>query len=51
MLPGPERFPDLRAGLPQASPNVLAQRLRQLERAGGCAATGSPRPRLRESTS
>jgi DNA-binding HxlR family transcriptional regulator len=31
---GPKRFTDLRAGLPQASPNVLAQRLRELERAG-----------------
>src|SRR5215210_5610733 len=27
-------FTDLRAGLPNASPNVLAQRLRELERAG-----------------
>ena len=34
LLPGPERFPDPRAGLPHASPNVLGQRLRQLERAG-----------------
>jgi DNA-binding HxlR family transcriptional regulator len=32
LLPGPKRFTDLRAGLPNASPNVLAQRLR--ERAG-----------------
>ena len=31
---GPKRFTDLRAGLPGASPNVLAQRLRELERAG-----------------
>jgi DNA-binding HxlR family transcriptional regulator/putative sterol carrier protein len=31
---GPKRFTDLRAGLPNASPNVLAQRLRELEGAG-----------------
>lgn len=29
---GPKRFTDLRAGLPKASPNVLSQRLRELER-------------------
>ena len=34
LLLGPKRFTDLRAGLPSASPNVLAQRLRELE-AGG----------------
>ena len=34
LLLGPKRFTDLRAGLPQASPNVLAQRLRDLEAAG-----------------
>jgi DNA-binding HxlR family transcriptional regulator len=34
LLLGPKRFTDLRAGLPTASPNVLAQRLRELERAG-----------------
>ena len=34
MLLGPKRFTDLRAGLPGVSPNVLAQRLRELERAG-----------------
>ncbi|HYY44678.1 MAG TPA: helix-turn-helix domain-containing protein, partial [Actinomycetota bacterium] len=34
LLLGPKRFTDLRAGLPNASPNVLAQRLRELERAG-----------------
>jgi DNA-binding HxlR family transcriptional regulator len=34
LLLGPKRFTDLRAGLPGASPNVLAQRLRDLERAG-----------------
>jgi DNA-binding HxlR family transcriptional regulator len=31
---GPKRFTDLRGGLPNASPNVLAQRLRELEQAG-----------------
>jgi DNA-binding HxlR family transcriptional regulator len=31
---GPKRFTDLRAGLPNASPDVLARRLRELERAG-----------------
>ena len=31
---GPKRFTDLRAGLPQVSPNVLAQRLRDLEDGG-----------------
>jgi DNA-binding HxlR family transcriptional regulator len=31
---GPKRFTDLRGGLPTASPNVLSQRLHELE-AGG----------------
>jgi DNA-binding HxlR family transcriptional regulator len=34
LLLGPKRFTDLRSGLPNASPNVLAQRLRELEAAG-----------------
>ena len=34
LLLGPKRFTDLKAGLPGASPNVLAQRLRELEGAG-----------------
>ena len=34
LLLGPKRFTDLRAGLSQASPNVLSQRLRELEGAG-----------------
>jgi DNA-binding HxlR family transcriptional regulator/putative sterol carrier protein len=34
LILGPKRFTDLRAGLPHASPNVLAQRLRELEEAG-----------------
>ena len=31
LLLGPKRFTDLRTGLPNVSPNVLAQRLRELE--------------------
>jgi DNA-binding HxlR family transcriptional regulator/putative sterol carrier protein len=31
---GPKRYTDLRRGLPNASPNVLSERLRELERAG-----------------
>jgi DNA-binding HxlR family transcriptional regulator len=31
---GPKRFTDLRAGIPRASPDVLAQRLRELKEAG-----------------
>jgi DNA-binding HxlR family transcriptional regulator len=31
---GPKRFTDLQAGIPHASPNVLAERLRELEGAG-----------------
>jgi DNA-binding HxlR family transcriptional regulator len=34
LLLGPKRFTDLRAGIPNASPNVLAQRLRELEDGG-----------------
>jgi DNA-binding HxlR family transcriptional regulator len=34
LLLGPLRFSDLRAGLPGASPNVLSQRLRELETVG-----------------
>jgi DNA-binding HxlR family transcriptional regulator/putative sterol carrier protein len=34
LLLGPKRYTDLRAGLPNASPNVLSERLRELERAG-----------------
>jgi DNA-binding HxlR family transcriptional regulator len=34
LLLGPKRFTDLRRGLPTASQNVLAQRLRELEQAG-----------------
>jgi DNA-binding HxlR family transcriptional regulator len=34
LLLGPKRFSDLRAGLPRIGPDVLAQRLRDLEAAG-----------------
>jgi len=34
LLLGPKRFTDLRAGIPDISPNVLGQRLRELEEAG-----------------
>jgi DNA-binding HxlR family transcriptional regulator len=34
LLLGPKRFTDLRAGIPAASPDVLAQRLRELQQAG-----------------
>ncbi|MGI8462209.1 MAG: winged helix-turn-helix transcriptional regulator [Solirubrobacterales bacterium] len=34
LLLGPKRFTDLRAGVPGASPNVISERLRELERAG-----------------
>ena len=41
---GPKRFTDLRAGLPAASPNVLSQRLRELEEHGVVARRVLPRP-------
>ncbi len=41
---GPKRFTDLRAGLPTASPNVLSQRLRELEAHGVVARQVLPRP-------
>jgi DNA-binding HxlR family transcriptional regulator len=34
LLLGPKRFTDLRAGIPDVSPNVLSQRLQELEGAG-----------------
>ena len=34
LLLGPKRFTDLRAGLPRVSPDMLAQRLRELDAAG-----------------
>ena len=52
LLLGPKRFTDLRAGLPQVGPDVLSQRLRELE-AAGLRARGarSRRPPARASTS
>jgi DNA-binding HxlR family transcriptional regulator len=44
LLLGPKRFTDLRAGLPNASPNVLAQRLRELEDGGVLARRTLPPP-------
>jgi DNA-binding HxlR family transcriptional regulator len=32
LMLGPKRFTDLRAGMPAISPNVLSQRLEELER-------------------
>jgi DNA-binding HxlR family transcriptional regulator len=34
LLLGPKRFTDLRRGLPNASPNILSERLRDLEQGG-----------------
>jgi DNA-binding HxlR family transcriptional regulator len=34
LLLGPKRYTDLKRGLPNASPNVISERLRELERAG-----------------
>lgn len=34
LLLGPKRFTDLRVGLPHASPNILSERLRELEASG-----------------
>jgi DNA-binding HxlR family transcriptional regulator len=34
LLLGPKRFTDLRAGLPHVGPDILAQRLRELEQVG-----------------
>jgi DNA-binding HxlR family transcriptional regulator len=42
---GPKRFSELRAGLHGASPNVLAQRLRELERTGIVGRSETPTPR------
>ena len=44
LLLGPKRFTDLREGLPNASPNVLSQRLRELEVAGVIARRKLPPP-------
>jgi DNA-binding HxlR family transcriptional regulator len=44
LLLGPKRFTDLRAGLPRVSPDVLSQRLRELEDAGLVARRRLPPP-------
>jgi DNA-binding HxlR family transcriptional regulator len=44
MLLGPKRFTDLRGGMPGASPDVLAQRLRELKDAGVVRQTTLPPP-------
>jgi DNA-binding HxlR family transcriptional regulator len=51
LLLGPKRFTDLRVGLPGTSPNVLAQRLRELERAGVVCRGKLPRRRPPKYTS
>ncbi len=42
---GPKRFTDLRAGLPHIGPDVLSQRLRELEESGVVAARQAPSAR------
>lgn len=44
LLLGPKRFTDLRAGLPHVSPDVLSQRLRDLEEGGIVRRTKLPPP-------
>jgi DNA-binding HxlR family transcriptional regulator len=44
LLLGPKRFTDLRTGLPKVSPDVLAQRLRELEAAGVVRRSSLPPP-------
>jgi DNA-binding HxlR family transcriptional regulator len=44
LLLGPKRFTDLRAGLPNVAPDVLAQRLRELEADGVVARRKLPPP-------
>jgi DNA-binding HxlR family transcriptional regulator len=44
LLLGPKRFTDLRAGLPHVSPDVLSQRLKELEESGIVRRTKLPPP-------
>ena len=44
LLLGPKRFTDLRAGLPHVGPDILAQRLRELEQSGIVRRTVLPPP-------
>ena len=46
LLLGPKRFTDLRAGLPHIGPDVLSQRLRELEESGVVERESSPARRL-----
>ena len=48
---GPKRFSDLRAGLPRVAPDVLSQRLRELEAAGVLRRASCRRRAARGSTS
>src|SRR6201992_2841084 len=45
LLLGPKRFTDLRAGLPHVGPDVLSQRLRELEAGGVARRPRRPPPR------
>ena len=49
LLLGPKRFTDLRAGLPHVSPDVLSQRLRELEESGVVERDKLPPPAARRS--
>ncbi len=51
LLLGPKRYTDLKKGLPNASPNVISERLRELEQAGVIRRDKLPRPRAPASTS
>ena len=51
LLLGPKRFTDLRAGLPHASPNILAERLRELEAGAVVRKRKLPPPTAPRSTS
>ena len=45
LLLGPKRFTDLRTGLPHASPNILSERLRELEGRASSDGASCRRPR------
>lgn len=48
LLPGPRRFTDLRRGLPGLAPNLLTDRLRELEAAGLVERVDLPPPAARQ---
>ena len=50
LLLGPKRFTDLRAGLPLIGPDVLSQRLRELEASGVVVRDKLPPPAARRCT-